>query len=74
MRQIIEDNGIEFEHITREMMYPPTPKRHKKLLGEEDVKFLQYIIVSRNDVNNGMGRVEVVSLIEDLVQCPGRIR
>ena len=72
MKKIIED-GIEFEQITREMMYPPI-KHTTKLLEEKDLKFLQEIIVARDDANNGMGRKEVITLIGDLVQCPDRIR
>ena len=73
IRKIIEDDNIKFEHITREMMYPPATKEHKKLLGEKDVKFMQDIFVSRDDANNGVGRKEVITLIGDLVQCPDHI-
>ena len=37
-----------------------------------DIDFLQDIIVSRDEDKNGMFKVEVITLIGDLVQCPKR--
>ena len=66
MRKITEDGVISIEDIKMEMMHP---NERDKLLGEKNLNFLQDVIVSRDNVNNGMCRAEVITLIGDLVQC-----
>ena len=66
MRKMREDGIISSEDITMEMMHP---NERDKLLGEKNLNFLQDVIVSRDNVNNGMCRAEVITLIGDLVQC-----
>ena len=66
-------NAIEFESITVGMVYPNAKKG--SLLGETDLKFLQYIIVARDKGNNGAGRADIIAPIgeiaqfSDLVKC-----
>ena len=66
MRKMNEDGMISIEDITMKIMHPN--ERHK-LLGENNLNFLQDIIVSRDNVNNGMCRAEVITRIGNLVQC-----
>ena len=65
MKKMTEDGIISIEDITMEMM---RPNERDKLLGENNLNFLQDVIVSRDNVNNGMCRAEVITLIGDLVQ------
>ena len=69
MRKMNEDGMISIEDITMKIMHPN--ERHK-LLGENNLNFLQDIIVSRDNVKNGMCRAEVITLIGDLVQCSNK--
>jgi hypothetical protein len=76
MRKIISEDDVSFEDITTEMIYPYTPVQRgqrKSLIGDNDLKFLQEIIISRDDANNGLGRSEVISLIGEMAQCPNKI-
>ena len=66
------DNAIEFENITVGMVYPNAKKG--SILGETDLNFLQYIIVARDEANNGAGRAEIISLIGEIVQCSDLIK
>ena len=72
MRKIISEDDVSFEDITTDMTCPNnvTPLRTKSLIGETDLKFLQEIIISRDEANNGLGRKEVITLIGDMAQCP----
>ena len=63
MRKMTEDGIISIEDITIEMMHA---NERDKLLGEKNLNFLQDVIVSRDNVNNGMCRAEVITLIGDL--------
>ena len=66
------ENAIDFENITVGMVYPNANKG--SLLGETDLKLLQYIIVSRDEANNGAGRAKIVALIGDIAQCSDLIK
>ena len=49
MKRFTEDEGVEFEHIMRELLHCSITKGPKKLLGEDDIKFLQVFFVSRDE-------------------------
>ena len=61
------ENAIDFENITVGMVYPNSEK--VSLLGETDLKFLQDIIVDRDEANNGSGQSETIELIGEITQC-----
>ena len=54
------------------MVYPNAKK--VSILGETDLDFLRYIIVARDEANNGAGRAEIISLIGEIVQCSDLIK
>ena len=66
------ENSIEFENITVGMVYPNAKKGI--ILGETDFKFLQDIIVARDEANNGSGWAEIIALIGKIAQCSDLIK
>jgi len=63
--------GIRFGDITADMMHK---QKKQGLLGESDLKFIEDVIVTRDEANNGMGRGEVIHLISEVSQCSDRIK
>ena len=45
------------------------PMRHQLLLSEREVKYVEYIIVTRYRENLGMSNKEVIQVISDIQQC-----
>ena len=54
------------------MVYTNTKKG--SLFGETYLKFLIYIIVARDEVNNRAGRADIIALIGEISQCSNLIK
>ena len=69
MRKIIAEDDVIFEDITTEIMCPNSsiPCQKKSLIGDNNLNFLQEIIKTRDEENNGMGRSEVITLVGEIV-------
>ena len=66
------DNAIEFESITVVMVYPNSNKG--SIIGETNLKFLQYIIVARDEANNGAVQADIIAIIGEIAQCSDLIK
>ena len=66
------DNAIEFESITVVMVYPNSNKG--SIIGETNLKFLQDIIVARDEANNGAVQADIIAIIGKIAQCSDLIK
>jgi len=63
--QLAKEHRIPLCELTRELVYPVT---FGGLLMEEQVRQLNDIIIHRDEANNGMGRAEIILLVQEFAQ------
>ena len=62
-RVILANGNTEMEEITSDVIFK---NRYGGIMSENGIAFLQDMSVARDEANNGMTRLETVSLIKEL--------
>ena len=68
----MHEKKIVFEDISSDMILRNKLQR-QKLLSDSDIRFLQDIAVARDEVNNGVTRHEMVSIIQEITEKDRKI-
>jgi len=66
--KVAEEHGISINEVTYDMFWNGRATTAQALLNPSQLRFLEDTIIHRDELNNGMSRVEVLKLIMELAQ------